>query len=321
MEVNAVENQNDTLLSALQEHEAAKNRSMSNQHQGERTIVGIVCPSYSGSTLLTALLGSHSQIFGGGELHWLLSQDQERVDTIIKASESHLQTDLIWRELFEAKLSPNQLYESIFDRIQQRIIIDSSKRPNFFERIVPKNKAKNFIFIYLVKHPMRLLSSHIMHRGNKPEFDGIDRPQQIHRILDDVYQQLVYQHLIASKIGNGNHMLFVKYEDIVTSTRTTVNYILKELGLSFEEDILQYNTHKHYMLGGNAGPRSQISRSHSGGEAHFDNKIQGDFYKNLDGISMDNNYNVFFTPEEIAHLNQTEKMRTLLHILGYSPIQ
>ena len=125
----------------------------------EEVIVGIVCPSYSGSTLLTALLGSHSKIFGAGELHWLLSGDVEQAQKVIKKSEDLLQTNLIWRDLLQLHISYDKLYGSIFSRTDCQVIIDSSKRPQFFEKIVPFYPNKRFLFIYLLKHPMRLLAS------------------------------------------------------------------------------------------------------------------------------------------------------------------
>ena len=287
----------------------------------EQVIAGIVCPSYSGSTLLTALLGSHSKIFGGGELHWLLSDDRSQVQKIIEKSEQLLQTDLIWKELFDKKLSLEALYDVIFSKTDCPVIIDSSKRPHFFEAIVPLNPARNFLFIYLLKHPMRLLASHIMHRSAKSEFASMERQQMIDAFLNDVYQQIIYQHLISSKIGLGNRMLFVKYEDLVAQTVNTLRYILRELGLAFESSMLDFRQKEHQMLGGNAGPRSQISRTRSGDEVNFTSDIQKAFYQNLDSIKLDNNYQAFFSPDEIAWLNSSEKMHTLLHILGYKPIR
>lgn len=289
-------------------------------NNSDRTIVAIICPSYSGSTLLTALLGSHSEIFGGGELQWLFSDDKKKVIDIIESSESQLKNALIWKELYENKVAENQLYDVIFDRINYKVLIDSSKRSRFFENIVPLHREKQFLFIYLLKHPMRLLASHIMHRSESPECRHMTREQAIEHILDDIHERIVYQHLIASKIGDGNRMLFVKYESLVDDTSGTIQYILNELGLPFEQDILNYQSKAHHMLGGNAGPRSQISKSRAGGASRFSSKIQQNFYKNLDGIKMDNNYRLFFTPEEIIRLNQTKKMLTLMHILGYEPI-
>jgi|GEM_PF-4007340 len=286
----------------------------------EQVIAGIVCPSYSGSTLLTALLGSHSKIFGAGELHWLLSEDRNQVQKIIEKSEKLLQTNLIWKELFDKKMSPEGLYDVIFSKTDCPVIIDSSKRPHFFEAIVPLNATRNFLFIYLLKHPMRLLASHIMHRSATPEFASMERRPMIDAFLNDIYQQIVYQHLISSKIGVGNRILFVKYEGLVAQTVDTLRYILRELGLAFEPGMLDFRQKEHQMLGGNAGPRSQISRTRSGDEVNFTSEIQKAFYQNLDSIKLDNNYQAFFSPDEIAWLNSCEKMHTLLHILGYKPI-
>ena len=286
-----------------------------------RIVAGIVCPSYSGSTLLTALLGSHSDIFEGGELHWLLSNDREHVEKIIHKSESLLQSELIWKELFEREVTPAILYDTVFTSVQQSIVIDSSKRPNYFEQMAQQNPSMSFLFIYLLKHPMRLLASHVMHRAQKPECRHMSREQVIEYLLDDLHRQIVYQHLISAKIGCGNRILVLKYEDIVTRTRETLEYVLRELGLSFQEQMLEYDRQEHHMLGGNAGPRSQISRSQSGGEVRFSSQIQDDFYKDLQGIKMDNNYQACFSPAEINRLNMSEKMLTLLHIMGYEAIR
>lgn len=296
-----------------------KSQSVENSRLAE-TIVGIVCPSYSGSTLLTALLGSHTHIFEGGELHWLLSQDKALVQNIINKSESLLQTDLFWQQLFEQQLDSSNLYDAVFSQVDERIIIDSSKRPGYYEQVTAQNSNRSFVFVYLLKHPMRLLASHVMHRSEKPEFQHLSRPQVIDHILSDLHHQIVYQQLISAKLGRGNRILVVQYEEIVTQTRSVLQYITGELGISFEEEMLDYHHKEHHMLGGNAGPRSQISRSRSGSEANFASEIQSAFYQNLDGIKMDNNYKLFFTPEEINRLNKSEKMHLLLNIMGYAPL-
>jgi len=46
----------------------------------------VVSPSYSGSTLLTAVLGAHSKIFAAGEVRWLIERNIFDVEKLIEHS-------------------------------------------------------------------------------------------------------------------------------------------------------------------------------------------------------------------------------------------
>jgi hypothetical protein len=77
---------------------------------------------------------------------------------------------------------------------------------------------------------------------------------------------------------------------------------------------------EQYMLGGNAGPRYKIAKIQNGIETEFASPIQRDFYQNMKGIEMDNNYRKFFSSDEIHSIYDDEKFKFLMNSLKYSNI-
>ena len=114
--------------------------------------------------------------------------------------------------------------------------------------------------------------------------------------------------------------LFIKYEDIVDNLQTTLQRILDEIHLEYEMGMENYEEKEQYLLGGNAGPRYKIAKIQNGIESKFESTIQRDFYQNIKGIEMDNNYRKFFSTDEIHSIYEDKKIKFLMNNLEYRKI-
>ena len=132
----------------------------------------VVSASYSGSTLLSAILGAHSDIITAGEVRWLIEKNIFDLKEIIERSEKLRRQDSVqWSNQTFETANYRNVYKKIFKIFKSNFIVGSSKEPTHFENII-KNTPENgycFLFINLWKHPVRLLSSHLMHRWNRWE--------------------------------------------------------------------------------------------------------------------------------------------------------
>jgi hypothetical protein len=81
-----------------------------------------------------------------------------------------------------------------------------------------------------------------------------------------------------------------------------------------------YQNKEQYILGGNFGALSQVAKTLNNIDSKFDIAIRDNFYKNIKGIEMDNNYKNVFSQDEIKSIYKNDKIKILLDSLGYKPI-
>ena len=112
----------------------------------------------------------------------------------------------------------------------------------------------------------------------------------------------------------------LKYENIVEDTKSSIQRILNEINLEYEGGMENYENKEQYLLGGNLGPKSQIAKTLNGIETRFENTIQDNFYKNIKGIEMDNNFRKVFSKNELRFIYDNEKIQILLDKLEYNKI-
>jgi hypothetical protein len=160
-----------------------------------------------------------------------------------------------------------------------------------------------------------------MHRWDKWEkFRNYARGDAINYVINDLYKKYIDIKEFLSNAKNSSKSLFVKYEDIVENLQTTLQRILDEINLEYENGMENYEEKEQYLLGGNAGPRYKIAKIQNGIETKFESTIQRDFYQNIQGIEMDNNYRKFFSTDEIHSIYEDKKFTFLMNNLEYRKI-
>ena len=153
------------------------------------------------------------------------------------------------------------------------------------------------------------------------EIKNYNRNDAIHYVVNDVYHNLINIYSNLKKLEKEHKVITVKYEEIVQNTQPLLNHLLGEINLSYEKGMEKYYEKEQYILGGNAGPRYHIAKAQKGIEKNIENQIQKDFYKNTNGIAMDDNFRKVFSNSEIAAFYNDEKIKTLMKLFQYKKIE
>jgi Sulfotransferase family len=186
----------------------------------------------SGSTLLRAILGSHSGLYAPPELP--LKQLEVRADTQwIKASIDGLQLSV---EDLEHMLWDRVLAESLQRSGKPRLVVKTPSNVLIWDRIAacwPDAK-----FVYLLRHPAAVVAS--LHASFNPEWHpGKDGS------VDESVAKVVRYMTALEQAREARAGFIVRYEELTSSPDTVVRGLCEFLGLPFEPAMLDYGRFDH----------------------------------------------------------------------------
>ena len=226
-----------------------------NQHI---TILYPLCPSYSGSTLLSLLLGNQDGIYGAGEL-FIFSKHPERVDALQKGKCScngqGYQGCVFWTRVENYLVQHNQLNlqaldveseneaiflehnRALFKAIQQisgaSIIVDNSK---IVSRFVHLRKAGfKVVPVLLYRRPQAVVYS-----WTKRGHDWWDVAHYYPAFYKEVAQKIDYEKVLK-----------IDYEKLVQSPTQTIADILKRVNLYPASISVDWQDKEYHHLKGN----------------------------------------------------------------------
>jgi len=284
-------------------------------------VIGILCPSYSGSTLLTSILDCHSDIFGAGEIRWIFEKKPHELDHLVNvAAEMCSKTGLEWKNPLFSHATYENIYSLIARIFKKHFIVDASKEIQHFSRILAcANPKLCYTFGILTKHPLRLIASHFMHRWKKnPEWQKKGRAYAINYLVEDLCHKFESIAEFVTNNQSQHRFIYIKYEDMVENLPAALQPLLHGLGLEFQQDMRSFDRVPHAFLGGNIGPRYAILKTVHGVEERISNPIQRKFYNQTEGIRMDNNFRRLFTSRELHALVKNENYNWLIENLHYA---
>jgi hypothetical protein len=233
----------------------------------ETHVVYIVGLGHSGSTLLTRLLGSHSQMLAVGELNVLrhrhedfgsaspakeiphLGQPcscgsasiydcpfwQHVNDKLAQTDSLSLDTiDLYTPEVEAFRKHSHAIYRALHQTSGRPYIVDSSKELSFLLRLSNETDLK--------VHPIFLVR-----RLEGVLYSSIKKKRGWVRALARHTNTLGYIHY---KLRKRDHLV-VKYEEMVTSTEATLKRIWSWLNLPYEPTWSQWGELEYHILAGN----------------------------------------------------------------------
>jgi hypothetical protein len=218
-------------------------------HEG-RQLVFILSTPRAGSTLLAALLGSHSQVLCPPEPWLLLSLSAIRTndsDSLITSHYDHelarkALNELVEKELFceAANAFALTIYNSLLDRAGKQVFVD--KTPRYYH-ILPWLEALFPLArkIWIKRNPLDVVASRK------------DRGFTIEESVGDVLSPYSFDTtigfaLLASyfeMVSPTKHILH--YEDLVQDAVPTIKAICEFLELPFEEHMLAYGANQVLM--------------------------------------------------------------------------
>jgi hypothetical protein len=226
-------------------------------------LIAIYGASFSGSTLVNAVLGSHPEIFGGGELHWLTKESDSTVCAICRSA------CRFWTPDARRETRIEQIYHQVSRRFGRRFVVDISKMREWYDEVLPHFPDLPVFRVLLVKHPVRHVSSFIEKKETAGTLsDGTPAyvtPKRTLQRLRAFYEGFLlpgeseidvrYKHVEKPTQID----LLLRYEDFVASPVDALRPILEKFGLQHDEKMTDWAQAEHHHIGGNIGPRVQIN--------------------------------------------------------------
>ena len=164
------------------------------------------------------MLDCHSQIVGGGELHWLTTPDAGP-DGVCGFCGGDCQ---YWSQQIREQISLDNLYDVTSRLFGKPFVADSSKMPDWFATVSQHNPELRFGKVLLFKHPYRLVASFL----ENSKADGNARFYTIGEILRHLC--VLYNNCISSHKFD----LFLRYEDLVLAPEASLRKVLATLDLA-----------------------------------------------------------------------------------------
>jgi hypothetical protein len=215
-----------------------------------RNLVFILSTPRAGSTLLAALLGSHSRILCPPE-PWLLLHlsviGADEHEAIVISRYDHAMAHKALHELVDSELLREAksafavtIYNSLLDQAGKQVFVD--KTPRYYH-ILPWLDAMFPLAqkIWIKRNPLDVIASRKDRGFSIEETVG-------HALSQASFDTTISFALLASYFeAEAPTKYVIRYEDLVQNTLPHVKAICKFLGLSFEESMLDYGTNQHLM--------------------------------------------------------------------------
>ena len=294
------------------------------------SVLGLVGLSFSGSTVLNYVLGSHKGVYGGSELYRLIDKDP---DKHCGCSWCHDGCPVLTDERI-AMLSRDDFYVPLSSFTGKDKIVDTSKNLPWFEKMFPR-QAKQGVsssILLLTKHPLRHLAAYmgwqhdylfkcglrsVVKRMLVDPSTAFSR-QKMHLsywldVIADFYEKFDTSPLLKEF----SHFR-IKYEDFVERTAISLKEPLERWGLEFDPRAINYSNFEQHGVGGNGGvirminTEERIKRFRSRSADYI-----LDFYDNCEGLTMDDSYKDAFSEQIVCWIKGLPKYRRLCEVLSY----
>ncbi|GGY76327.1 hypothetical protein [Marinobacter zhanjiangensis] len=301
------------------------------KNKGVFAVVGM---PYSGSTLLSFIVGSNPKVYNGADLHYL--NPRKRGMCSLHKESCDVLTQEALEDIYSCYHDCDEWYDSISNAVERPYIFDASKQLSFFQQVLPKTN-KPMVVIALSKHPMRAISSDLFNRlfdrqlkiknlsdiklyinENEQEVRGFIE-KRIDAILQDVEDRRNLLDDISTK-SNILKIIDVKYEDYIEVPDQVIPSVMEPFGLDYDDSFLDYRKFNHHPITGNMAPIWKVKGE--GKKVATDGKnFRKDFYmKNDSSIVVDNKYKELLSERNVRWIESLPRYRKLIKILDYQPM-
>ncbi len=220
----------------------------------ERSLVFVIGPPRSGSTLLMRMLSSHSMIYSRAEPHLLTPLAHlGYYDTVDAAPFDHLQAQQSVRELVEDLPRGEQDYldacRAYTDVLYGRVLAARGKgKPLFLDKTPANALVLPFIaklypharYVVLTRHPAAIWSSYA-----NSFFDGDYVAARKFNPILNRYVPAMARFIREEPVP----FVRVGYEDLVRDPETEMRRVFEGIGVPFEAGAINYGEHEHESKG------------------------------------------------------------------------
>lgn len=212
----------------------------------EPRVFGVASTAFSGSTLLSFMLGAHHQVFATGEAYQLFGryrQFAKECQTLDRCSVHQAHCDF-WIESFSEQCERggiSDLYERITDYSEAISTVVHSFTVKVYEEILREGKPLDGLIV-LFKRPVSYYSSRKQHNGSNVEAAADSYVSQYHEIRAFAESQRL-------------PVVTLFYEDLAATPQATLQSLCDWMGLTYDPVMTTpWNAvERLHTIGGNAG--------------------------------------------------------------------
>ena len=256
--------------------------------KSKKQVVFIMGTAHCGSTLLTLVLGGHSQCLSLGEIsnlpdfyrrnksicsvcagdcslwnHRFSEQDLQMLSQGFAERRLHrfipLKVEKQVRRALRADAVFNP-YSLIASRVEESVLIDSTKTVWWLEK---KLAAREFdenlspYLIHLIRDGRAVMSSY----SRRKQYHGLT-PQQFGQQFGQLWQERVTNENNFFD-GFSGKKIRLRYEEFATNPEAITRTLCDWLTIGFQPDMLRYWQHQHHTISGNSGTRASVQKYQS----------------------------------------------------------
>lgn len=252
----------------------------------KKKVVFIMGTAHCGSTLLTLVLGSHSNCRALGEVSnlpefhrqerspcsvcqgdcqfWgntLSNQDMQTLSQGFAERRIHPHIPLKLEKAVRGLLKNDQVfnpYSLIAAKTNEAVLIDSTKTVYWLEK---KLAAREFQagkldaqLIHLIRDGRAVMNSY----SRRKQYRGLSAEQFGQQFGELWMNRINNEHRFFD--GFLGKKLRLRYEEFATNTEATLKNLCAWLDLDFQPDMVNYWKYEHHTISGNSGTHSLISK-------------------------------------------------------------
>ncbi|MEL6158298.1 MAG: sulfotransferase [Cyanobacteria bacterium J06623_5] len=251
-----------------------------------KQVVFIMGTAHCGSTLLTMVLGSHSDCLALGEVsnypdayrrdrpicsvcagdctfwnHHFSEQDARRLCHGFAERRLHKHIPLKLEKAVRGFFKSDQVfnpYSLIASQVEETTLIDSTKTVYWLEKKLAAREFQDKLLepylIHLIRDGRAVMGSY----SRRKEYQGLSAADFGKQFGTLWQNRLNNEHKFYDSFSGNKIRL--RYEEFATEPAQTAATLCKWLGLDFQPDMLNYWKHQHHVISGNSGTRASVQK-------------------------------------------------------------
>ncbi len=276
---------------------------------------GILGTSYSGSTILSFVLGGHSHIFAVSETTTLKRDGQGAECTMCKYRN---QACPFWtRELLDDCLANMRQRYGLIERAALQILgkdltLFSDKAPAVYRPLLAHSTVDRFIVMF--KQPESFFYSYRKHRRLNQKFDS-------DRQICDTYVRH-YRNDFALLDDTGFPGFFLYYDDFCRNPVRVTQQLCGFLGVDYEPAMMRYWESNLHTLTGNMGPYmnvldgEELERLYAAKSIYLYDRTHLDWHAgNKRTIALDERWRTELSAEQLRAVERHDEVQAMFATL------
>ena len=271
-----------------------------------KSSIMVFSPARSGSTVLSLILGAHSEITNFGESHWLAKDTVSRQKSNPKVvCRAHGEECHVLKEFPFDESEYSNHFSLLSSICETKYILTTNKTMGHYS-YMDTNLLSNFTI--LLYKPFEVWAGSYL-SGNRKKLP--ENKKEAISVLANRYFKYFRTHQEFLKGKDFSNLMVVEYLRLVTEKANYVKEICDFLGIKFEDRMMKFNTYltsgetDNHPIGGNVRTYGNLNRG------------QDDRYeKDENNIYLEKKYLDYLDEDELSEIRSWDRVRALNENLG-----